>query len=370
VHHAWGRTPYIPGYGGGEYFPLEEIPQFMPLPEQRELASQKIRNLSRYEFLVRPAAGEGEVSTSVIPIRIAGEERFPDQELLTKVRLSLAKMAGKPIESVLKAQESGLAGSAGIPGVAKAPSRSVARPDGSGGYLPPAKAVAAEPRQRPPKITAPPPPGKRTPQRAPLPPGAGHASEEEAFLRFLLKNPDTPLSAVYKGLGISRASAERIREHLKEQGLLAEVTAQSSPTGRPARFLIPTFQAFELLGEAPPSGRGGAVHRHIQQAVSQGAYAKGYRTQVEYALASGGIVDVHLEKDGLKLAVEVAVVSTVERERAHITECLAFGYDTVYGIYIDQHLLERTQQTLTQELTAEEREKVRLLPLSRLSGIW
>jgi hypothetical protein len=69
------------------------------------------------------------------------------------------------------------------------------------------------------------------------------------------------------------------------------------------------------MGLELPPGRGGSVHRSIQERVVQGALAKGYSATVEYQLASGGIVDVHLEKGAaLRIGVEIAIVSTVERK--------------------------------------------------------
>jgi hypothetical protein len=50
---VWGRPdPW------GPLAVIDLEPQFMPLPEQKEVFSQRISNLSRYEFLVRPATGE------------------------------------------------------------------------------------------------------------------------------------------------------------------------------------------------------------------------------------------------------------------------------------------------------------------------
>jgi hypothetical protein len=309
-------------------------------------------------------------------MRIAEEASFPDQELLGKVRSSLARISGKPIGSVLKAQESASGGSIGIPVVAKAPSRSVARPDGIGVHLPPigseplgrrpAKDVAQEPIQRPPQIATPPPPDKTTGSQTPTP---QLDEEQRAFLGYIIAHPDTPISAVYKAVEVSVWKGEKLRDALKEQGLLQEVAVSREGAGRPTKFFIPTFQAFALLGVEPPTGRGGAVHRYIQHLVAAGARAKGYSIQVEKELGSGAIADVHLERDGVKIACEIAVVSTPGRELAHIKHCLRASYDLVFAIFADETLLERTQELIHQGFSGEERSKVRLLPVSKLSGV-
>jgi len=51
-------------------------------------------------------------------------------------------------------------------------------------------------------------------------------------------------------------------------------------------------------------------------------------------LQNGGAVDVHLEKDGKILAVEVSVTSTSDREIANISKCLDEGYDKVFCLFL------------------------------------
>jgi hypothetical protein len=87
---------------------------------------------------------------------------------------------------------------------------------------------------------------------------------------------------------------------------------------------------------------------------------------VEKELGNGAIVDVHLEKPSEKIAVEFAVVSTPEREITHIRNCLAVGYDQVYTLFADENLLARTATQIQASFSEQDREKVRLLPLSQL----
>jgi hypothetical protein len=128
------------------------------------------------------------------------------------------------------------------------------------------------------------------------------------------------ISKVYKELGIGVWLGTRIRESLKAQGFLVELELRTGTAvaGRPGKVLIPTFSAFELLETPPPKGRGGSIHRYIQQAVADGARAKGYSVQCEHILPTGGIADAYLEKGTERIAVEIAVLSTPEREIAHI----------------------------------------------------
>jgi hypothetical protein len=233
--------------------------------------------------------------------------------------------------------------------------------------------VAQEPIQRPPKIATPPPPDKATgsqtptPQLAPYRDVRGLAEEEQTFLRFIIARQDTPVSEVYKALSLSWYKGNQFREHLSSQGYLAEIETRLGKGRRPMKFFLPTLQSFERLGVEPPTGRGGSIHRYIQHLVVQGAEAKGYRTQVECYLGNGGIVDVHLQNGEVRIAVEIAVVSKPQREIVHIRHCLGANYDHVFTIFLDEHLLARTQEALA--LTEEERGMVRLVPVSKLSGI-
>jgi hypothetical protein len=148
-----------------------------------------------------------------------------------------------------------------------------------------------------------------------------------------------------------------------------EVRTERTGAGRPTKLVIPSFTALELLGKEPPVGRGGVIHRHIQHLVEEGASAKGFIATCEYDLGNGGIVDVHLENGEVRIAVEIAAMSKPQCEIAHIRHCLAAGYDKVFDVFVDQRLLERTQEALAGEFTDEERARVQLLHLSKLSGV-
>src|SRR5918992_5700398 len=192
--------------------------------------------------------------------------------------------------------------------------------------------------------------------------------QQKAMLAFLSEHPDMPVSSVYKGLGVSVRKGTEIRDRLKEQGFLLELELKpTSPAGgRPMKCLLPTLQAFALLGKDPPKGRGGSVHRNIQQLVAEGGRAKGYTAKLEHKLGSGGIVDVHLEGKE-RIAVEIAVLSTPQREISHIRECLQAGYDMVYTLFCDESLLTKTAMALKETCAAEEAGRVRLLPVGMLA---
>jgi hypothetical protein len=166
------------------------------------------------------------------------------------------------------------------------------------------------------------------PREAPAPEATMQLDEhQQAFLEFIITHPDTAQTAVYKGIKVGVLRGNEIRDSLLEQGLIEQVETRLGKMARRTVFFVPTFTALERLGIEPPPGRGGAVHRYIQQLIAARAISQGYTAKVEYDLGNGGSVDVHLEKDGVRIAVEIAAVSKTQREIAHIKHCLAVGYD-------------------------------------------
>jgi hypothetical protein len=356
-HRVWAHEPVINSYSGRtigtNHFVIDHRPEFMPLDQQQELNAQAITNLGRFRFLCRPAVQEGEVAKDVIAISIdnllrdeeTNEYLFPDQELVEEVQQRLAKRSGMPASTIREEIASRLAQST----IQKPPQRT------------------PQPSMLPEEAGFPPAPdkAKTDPTRPTL------AEQERSFLAVISEHPDTPVSTLYKSLGVSVWKGNEIRQRLKAKGLLADVALRTGrPTaGRPATYTILTFQAFQLLGIEPPTGRGGVLHRHVQSLIRDGAAAKGYAAVEEKALGNGGIVDVHLEKGQHRIAVEVAIHSTPAREIAHFKHCLSFGYNHIYGIFAEEQLLSQTATLIKQTLSAEEAGKVRLLPLSQLPSI-
>jgi hypothetical protein len=329
---------------------------YVTLQEQQELYAQKIAHLRLFEFLIRPALREGEVAPEVKPISIAkyarsretGEYEFPDQALITKLRVRLQAYSNRQAAPTATEQD------------AQSIERPVQNPPRQDSDHPQTRASAL-PAVNPAEDVG-------LPAEPALPP---LDDQQVAFLTFIIAHSESPISAVYKALGVSAGIGTKLRDSLKAQGLLAELEVRTgrSGAGRPTKLVIPTFAALELLGKTPPPGRGGVIHRYLQQAVAAGGRAKGYRARLEYELGNGAIVDVHLEKGAVRIAAEIAVVSAPAREITHIRNCLAVGYDQVFGIFADEQLLHRTASLVEDVFPQEEAEKIRLLPYQHLSHL-
>jgi hypothetical protein len=102
-------------------FVVDYEPEFMPLEEQQERFAQYLTGQGLFEFLLRPAIREGEVSQSVVPITIANLDRdeetgvyqFPNYERVSLLRGALAAQAGIPAAAILKELDASLPGHQG-----------------------------------------------------------------------------------------------------------------------------------------------------------------------------------------------------------------------------------------------------------------
>jgi hypothetical protein len=92
---------------------IDTEPEFLPLEHQTELFAQRIKQLGRFQFLLRPAIAEGHIGSAVLPLSIREEDRdkttgdyqFPDAPLLARLRRASAKQSGISIAKLLKEQE-------------------------------------------------------------------------------------------------------------------------------------------------------------------------------------------------------------------------------------------------------------------------
>ena len=137
-----------------------------------------------------------------------------------------------------------------------------------------------------------------------------------------------------------------------------EVETRLGRGNRVARFLVPTVSGFRAVNKPVPSGRGGPVHKHFQEAVAEHARTLGYRAEVESRLSNGGSVDVCLEKSGVGVAVEIAIHSRPAREYKNIRKCLDAKFDRVLCLFIEPELLRETKQLFTQKASVEERARL------------
>lgn len=105
-------------------------------------------------------------------------------------------------------------------------------------------------------------------------------------------------------------------------------------------------------------GRGGAQHKYLQELVKRFAEAQGYRSTIEKPTPNGGSVDVALEREGSRIAVEISVTSTADYEAGNVAKCVAAGYDRVVVIGPDRRRLDAIEKTVRSALADADRTRV------------
>jgi hypothetical protein len=373
---VWAHEPVINSFTrstiGTNHFVIDLEPQYMSLENQIEDAVGMIQKLGALEFLYRPARSEGAVSQEVLSLALAdaitdpdtGEYIFPyteqDAALISQMQQRLAARTGVPIGEILKEQEERLTTSTSQQPRKPQPAGELDGQQPAG--LPENGRESQTSRRAEPAQPA--PRNVKEPQSLPA-----LDDQQNAMLTLLIEHPETPVSLLSKELRIRAAEATKIRENLKTRGLIHELEVRPAGTGagRPLKWIIPTMQAFDLLGREPPAGRGGVIHRQLQQMIAAGTIAKGYTAHCEKPLRTGAIVDVHLEREGQKVGVEIAVMSHPRRELAHIQQILDAGYDKVVTVFLDSQLLERTREAGGVVFSAAQLSRIQLIPISRLA---
>jgi len=108
-------------------------------------------------------------------------------------------------------------------------------------------------------------------------------------------------------------------------------------------------------------GRGGAQHKYMQELVKRFAEAQGYRATIEKPTATGGSVDVALDRADGSIAVEISVTSTTAYESGNVAKCLAAGYSRVVVLASERRRLDAIAKVVRPALLDSERARVDFL---------
>jgi len=104
----------------------------------------------------------------------------------------------------------------------------------------------------------------------------------------------------------------------------------------------PLVREEKLVVQPTDPGRGGAEHKAIQRRIKEAAEALGFRATLEKPLPDGlGIVDLVLERDGMSLAIEITVSTTIEHELGNVSKCVKAGFSQIAVLGVDEAKLNR-----------------------------
>jgi hypothetical protein len=140
--------------------------------------------------------------------------------------------------------------------------------------------------------------------------------------------------------GTPKQEVEAALEALRGE-LLAEEPKEEMPVIRKKEALVevsPRETTNAAIGHTPvsPSLENSAKkkeesqHRYLQALIKKMAESRGYATRIEEPTPDGkGRVDVHLERNGKRIAVEICNTTEAEWEVHNIQKCIAAGYDVI-----------------------------------------
>ena len=102
-------------------------------------------------------------------------------------------------------------------------------------------------------------------------------------------------------------------------------------------------------------------HRYLQTLIKKMAESRGYQARLEEPTPDGsGRVDVSLEGNDLRIAVEISDTSTDNWEIQNIKKCLSAGYDFVIECSNDTKALERLKKKIDNEFSGKERDRIQV----------
>ncbi len=123
-------------------------------------------------------------------------------------------------------------------------------------------------------------------------------------------------------------------------------TGESTPKPRP----IP-----------PPTlpGRGGQEHKYLQNLIIRWAHGMGWKADIEAPVLDGsGMVDIALEREGVRIACEITVTTTADHEIENLDKCLRAGFTHVAAIASDPKRLRKIEQLATKNFSQKDRAKL------------
>jgi hypothetical protein len=100
-------------------------------------------------------------------------------------------------------------------------------------------------------------------------------------------------------------------------------------------------------------------HRYLQTLIKKLAEERGYKASVELPTPDGnGQVDVSLERDGTRIAVEISVSTKADWELHNIKKCLDAGYDRVIACSPNKVTLQHIRRKVSEDCSAIEQQRI------------
>jgi hypothetical protein len=165
----------------------------------------------------------------------------------------------------------------------------------------------------------------------------------ESIREFSRKTYGRPRSEVEEELRVTRTSA-RAAQTRAVTNLKPKAKSTGQPDGEPAADPDTSAKAVKETS---------TEHAYLQEVVKRIGEKCGYRSVTELPVMKGvGKIDVALENDTCRIAVEIARTNTVDYELSNIQKCLAAGFDHVVILSKDPGHLRRIRLVAEEALDA------------------
>ncbi len=118
--------------------------------------------------------------------------------------------------------------------------------------------------------------------------------------------------------------------------------AISGPLARPRSALV-------------TPGRGGQQHKYLQTLIKRFGEDRGFKATIELPVLDGhGSVDVALERENVRVAVEISITTPTEHELQNLAKCLAAGFDVIVLVSTDEKGRKKMRTAVGKALDEEQ----------------
>lgn len=171
---------------------------------------------------------------------------------------------------------------------------------------------------------------------------------ERALFQDILDHPLDGVVRRYHRMGVSRRRGNHAKANLVAKGMVHTVDVPTK-TGKVVLLEVePTLkEQLRKKGVAFPGYReGGAIHAYWKAELQKALVQRGWTVELERPIGKGQAVDIHAEKAGAKIAVEV---ETSGRGVDNVMKLLPLNYAWVMTFHVTEESKDHTRQGLREQ---------------------
>lgn len=152
---------------------------------------------------------------------------------------------------------------------------------------------------------------------------------------------------------IVQIKAPSIQDTIQPMRILKE---EKKEEPKPQAFI--TQPDISIATEDLQKRQNSSQHRYLQTLIKKMAEQRGYKAVIEEMTQDGGRVDVGLERDGKRIACEIAITTEDIHELHNIEKCLRAGYDPVIVCSSVKQNLKAIRNLVVEKLNSADQNKI------------